>query len=610
MLRVIPGHSSARSVTIGNTSGESVGVCGRILKSGASVVVALSDLQGNLEWANQLYTLVLAGKISVSFGGRVLTAAQILTMDAPLSFDLGTPYETLAVTHVYADGTLGDDNNDGLEKSAGTGGSFSFAAGVVTFTGTGASWSAADIGRLVTINSATSSGNSISALITSVPAVNQITYANARGVTESFTGTWSVSSPKKTRAAVYSLVPYFVKHNTCVHLSGAFTDAATTLERFVHAGVSLVVDGGSATTIVDDNGGANYTSDIASAATIGLSTAGWVADANRGKWVEVLSGPALGQTRTIQIHDATTITPIRSFSTSPVAGATFRIVRPTTTITGGDLVLRNTGSGNLWAQRIYVSGATCSVAAAYSVGPVNLTHIVTDGSKLAAVSLQYCPNLGLLGYMINPATFASGNLTTETHCGVSQTGASGWGTYVLSCGLTLMYGVVAKSVLAYKSTAVQVNRGGRVLFAYLNGCPTNGLTTPNFGVTTGYATTRFGGHPVFAAGAAAIWMNYSSLCVGAGVDVSGSLHGIEINHSQLRLEAVTGTNTGAGCYARMMSSVQLKSGSTPTLTGTAAGNLSITGAVEASTWVAIAGGTPYVDAAAEMVVANVFTPPA
>ena len=162
--------------------------------------------------------------------------------------------KTQAELHVYADGTLGNDANAGLQEHAGTGGSLSATAGVVTFTvGSGTPFLPGDVGKLITINYATNPGNNGSFAIATVVSTTQVTYANVRGVNETLPagGKWALSSPKKTLAAVFALVPYMVSNNVCVHLSGTFTDASTYwLEKLVALGANLVVDGGTATTPV------------------------------------------------------------------------------------------------------------------------------------------------------------------------------------------------------------------------------------------------------------------------------------------------------------------------------------------------------------------------
>ena len=176
-----------------------------------------------------------------------------LIVSTPGDEDPNLVKQTTAVLHVYADGTFGNNANSGLQTSAGTGGSFAYLAGVVTFTGTGAAWTTADVGKLITINYATNPANNGTFQITLPVTPTTVTYANAFGVTEAMPagGKWAVSSPKKTLAAVFALVPYKADHNVCVHLSGIFTDAgAAYLEKMVASTVTLVVDGGTATTPV------------------------------------------------------------------------------------------------------------------------------------------------------------------------------------------------------------------------------------------------------------------------------------------------------------------------------------------------------------------------
>ena len=68
----------------------------------------------------------------------------------------------------------------------------------------------------------------------------------------------TLATPKKSLAAVSALVPYELKHNVAVHLSGVFN--YPDVGRFnvsVDSDVSLLIDGGSSLTVVDDNGGSN-----------------------------------------------------------------------------------------------------------------------------------------------------------------------------------------------------------------------------------------------------------------------------------------------------------------------------------------------------------------
>lgn len=92
--------------------------------------------------------------------------------------------------------TLADEGlSKGSQASTGTGDSFAYAAGIVTLTDAGASWTSADIGRFITIAGATSGGNDGEFLIETVPTGTTLTYTNASGVTEAYSGTWEINDP-------------------------------------------------------------------------------------------------------------------------------------------------------------------------------------------------------------------------------------------------------------------------------------------------------------------------------------------------------------------------------------------------------------------------------
>lgn len=92
--------------------------------------------------------------------------------------------------------TLADEGlAKGAQTSTGTGDSFAVAAGVVTLTDAGAAFTSADIGRFITIAGATSPGNNGEFLIEDVTSGTTLKYTNASGVTEAYTGTWTINEP-------------------------------------------------------------------------------------------------------------------------------------------------------------------------------------------------------------------------------------------------------------------------------------------------------------------------------------------------------------------------------------------------------------------------------
>ena len=91
---------------------------------------------------------------------------------------------------------LADENLEkGSQASTGTGDSFAFAAGLVTLTDAGATWTAADIGRFITIAGSTTPANDGTFLIEDVPTGTTLEYTNASGATEAYTGAWEINEP-------------------------------------------------------------------------------------------------------------------------------------------------------------------------------------------------------------------------------------------------------------------------------------------------------------------------------------------------------------------------------------------------------------------------------
>jgi hypothetical protein len=74
----------------------------------------------------------------------------------------------------------------------GTGDSFTFAAGTVTFADAEANFPASVVGRRIKVVNPTSAGNAGTFTIASRPSATSLTWANAAGVTEAFTGTYVI----------------------------------------------------------------------------------------------------------------------------------------------------------------------------------------------------------------------------------------------------------------------------------------------------------------------------------------------------------------------------------------------------------------------------------
>jgi hypothetical protein len=96
--------------------------------------------------------------------------------------------------------TLTDEpNQKGGQQDSGSGNgttdNFAVAAGVVTLTIAGETWTSALIGAFITISSATTGGNNGTFLIQSVPGGTTLTYINASGAAEVFGGDYEINDP-------------------------------------------------------------------------------------------------------------------------------------------------------------------------------------------------------------------------------------------------------------------------------------------------------------------------------------------------------------------------------------------------------------------------------
>lgn len=80
----------------------------------------------------------------------------------------------------------------GLADGQGTGDSFSLSGSTITFTDAAANFQTHDVGKEIIIAGATTPGNDGTFTIVSRISTTQVTYTNASGATEAFTGTWQI----------------------------------------------------------------------------------------------------------------------------------------------------------------------------------------------------------------------------------------------------------------------------------------------------------------------------------------------------------------------------------------------------------------------------------
>lgn len=434
------------------------------------------------------------------------------------------PNQTVSELHLYADGTIGDDGNDGL----------------------------------------------------------------------------TASTPKKTLNAIFDLVPAIISHNVAVHLSGTFSDQNAFLNGrlFKQLATStspprLVIDGGDSMTDVV----ASQASNINSAQSIGVTTAGWTVDAYAGYWVEITSGPIAGQRRMIQANNATTLTPVRDFSADPGVGATFRIARWATTVEASSSVsffqIRGmSGLGVVDLQRLFFDGSLQFLQVGESnVASINISHVVCNLTNANAVSIT---KTGLTSvnasiyFKVNPATFALEAAATDSNGGLSVRSIKALVSEMLTTSASLQAGFF-KELQVRSVTGLAVSRGNRCNKLVIDGCSGYSFeSSGNIRSNSGYATTK-----IDKSTGVGVSIKDSELSLSDVAIENNASHGIDVRDSRLTFTgAASGSgNSGAGLLARPNSKVIIADGAPPTLTGTV-GDITIDGTTQASTWAAIDAGTP------------------
>jgi hypothetical protein len=403
----------------------------------------------------------------------------------------------------------------------------------------------------------------------------------------------SADKPKETLQAVFDLIPTVVHHDVAVHCRGTISvDGSNILSKFIPDSPfpgQIIVDGGPGVNIVDGP----RTSTGSSVSSLSDSGAGWTPDEHAGKWVQILTGAAAGQTRMIWKHDATTITPGRDWSADPGTGISFQIVEPSTVIQGGTVAgalwLQCSGNGVVRLQRLVFADGSAPLDV-IPRGDVWAAGCIFDTSDDVAVLRGGTCILWDVFY--DPETFGIA-LTERIGCVFKRGGFTGTATWDLLRLNGAYFSSTAplqiRSANNWDIKGCRVRGGTTLINCRRGGQPglTNGLD-----VEAGLRLSEFS----YASGSG-VTVKDSDLYVAAGIDFSDSgSHGLEAENSVVQLDgAVVGSgNTGAGVRAHTRSTVTIKNGAAPTVTGTV-GNFSIDGTTEASTWAVIDAGTPAQD---------------
>jgi hypothetical protein len=384
------------------------------------------------------------------------------------------------------------------------------------------------------------------------------------------------ATPKKTLEGALSVLPDILKHHCTINVRGEFVLSGWYIIRRILYGAILVVDGGPEVEVL----AGPFTSTGATALSIADSGQSWTVDEHAGAWVEILDGPAAGETRTIYENDATTLYPQPSgdWSVSPGVGATFRIVQPATRFTAPSgwnpiipsCIPQNTFQNYLAIQRVML------------VGGVRIYHVGGNAVYSAMVSR---PVAGGTSYFINtpgmvlfnpaftdPVTYG---FDSVTYLGVSHIG-SGVG-FRREDGRSSIHRIVSNGGEVQFLRNVASGGGNRVIGHHMS--VKDSILEGSYRVSG-------------AAGVGMSFQNSDLDMTELQADNCGS-HGIEVNGGKLVCQgAVIGSgNAGAGAYVHSHAVVQTKAGTPPTITGTV-GEVSLDGTTQQSTWAAVEGGTP------------------
>lgn len=400
----------------------------------------------------------------------------------------------------------------------------------------------------------------------------------------------SAATPKKTLVAV--LVPDVIPTGiwVFVHLSGVFAETAAFNMPAAGGGGNLLVDGGTDRTAVDAN---VYTA--TSTATTHLTDVGapFTADQYVNLEVEILTGAAAGEHRAVQSNSTTAITPMKNFSVDPGVGATFRFVRPATTL---NCVFKINGPWNVVIQNLYWADKAMKVIAVPCW--VNISHCIIEALETVTIRDSFGFSLTNATYSAVDGSYISGG--TAGYALLFRNVGSSLSISNIDCGSFKGVGCSKAKFSRIWFQSYGFGYGSRIrgVGSYVTGCVSS---TYGFLVnSSGYATTKV--NPATGVG---IVFKGCDLEIDSG-DVSdcGS-HGLEIQHSRIDFQgALAGTgNGGAGVYAHLGSALVIKNGTPPTITG-AAGDLAVSNpAAQESTWAAIDGGAP-VAVLAEMTMAK------
>lgn len=402
----------------------------------------------------------------------------------------------------------------------------------------------------------------------------------------------SASEPIKTFERLDEIVPRFIDHHTVVHLSGNIVVpySWTQLLSGRTIGAYVLIDGGTDVTVVDDNGGANYTATGNGTNQFTVSGAGWSENTFKRTEVEILSGDLAGYRVSCWGNTTETL----SLGTMPSApgNVDFRFVKPLTTISGTS------------GEFLSLMGNNYSRAADNTDGVgMHLTNIRLVGNLGFYIEKCTC-GPSFMNFHIN--TTSSTPMNAQA-CTLYASGGK-WDSTTLDRTYTpYVFGLVSTSTSAMtlmdvissylygSSIAGAVNIHNFPRSSYCVGSSTNidgkvsvygsqSLKIVAAGTNFGPQTTINGG----------LYIQNHASCGTSDIDTAAVINNasgpaVEVVGSNIRVGAFTGGGSTFGMYAHNGSAISLTAA--PTVSGTT-GFLTFDGTTTCSgvSWASIAAG--------------------
>ena len=336
-----------------------------------------------------------------------------------------------------------------------------------------------------------------------------------------------------------------------------------------------IIDGGPNVTVVLDDGGSPFTSDISTAGSIGYSGLALSTDLYEGYQLRIYSGPAAG-IWSVRSHDGDTFVPTaKGGFPAPPGAVQFDIVRPESTIevSGPPFDFETQakswkvgveGDGFLWLQRFTLTGNCPLILTAGGDKPtVNVAACVIDkGAQLVTGNLFRWALFGFFGDGAfvsgarDPSVMGAGTALADNFAGTGVVGGPGSiyffdGLIEWSQGRVDFFDFVTQQMTFNATPGIGARvREGTKASVQLANSPID-LVTP-------WYDCFFKGFVPFGAGSpttAGLWATGSAVTLGESgkgpVDCSDGVGGVYARDSKIRIEdGLTGTgNTGFGVEA-------------------------------------------------------------